>query len=153
MATKKPAVDAAATTTSTTLAPGKKAKTPLELKAIFDAVKPLLTPYEKGSMKVRVNFETKYDLWSEMKLVDQKGKPRDEMAFLAMIVQSSYMGFYFMPVYTHPDLVEKLGPNLRACLKGKSCFHLTRWDAELEQEVKAALKLGYALYKEVGWVK
>jgi hypothetical protein len=153
MATKKPAVDAAATTTSTTLAPGKKAKTPLELKAIFDAMKPLVAPYEKGSLKVRVNFETKYDLWSEMKMVDQKGKPRDEMAFLAMIVQSSYLGFYYMPQCTHPVFLEQLGPNLRKCLKGKSCFHLTRWDATLESEVKAALKLGYALYKEVGWVK
>ena len=130
-----------------------KAPTAAELKQIFDAVKPLISPYAKGSVVARVDFDIRYELYSELDLVDQLGKARKEVMFAAAIVQGRHMGFYFMPIYSHPELVERIGPSLRKTLKGKSCFNLTRWDATLAAEAKALLKEGHALYRSLGWIK
>lgn len=129
-----------------------KAPSAAELKQIFDAVKPLITPYAKGSVVARVDFDIRYELYSERELIDHMGKPRKEVMFAAVIVQGRHMGFYFMPIYSHPELVARVGPSLRKTLKGKSCFNLTRWDATLAAEVKALLKEGDALYRSLGWV-
>ncbi len=62
------------------------------------------------------------------------------------------MGFYFKPVYAQPDLGRVFRPELLGPLRGKSCFHILKLTPMLEQQVEDALKKGYALYKERGWV-
>ncbi len=135
------------------MAKSSKSSDDMDLNPVFLALKPLLSPYAVGSVKARVDADTRYELYSELDLIDQLGKPRKEMAFASAIVQKKHIGFYFMPIYSHPELIGRIGPHLQKTLKGKSCFNLTRWDAALEQEVKAVLKLGYELYRDVGWVK
>jgi hypothetical protein len=96
-------------------------------------------------------MEGKYDLWS-FKDVEVPGRKRKEVPFATIIVQSSYVGLYHMPVYTDTDLRDVFGPELLAALKGKSCF-LIRWlDPTLRGQVEAALRTGYELYEGRGWV-
>ncbi len=123
-----------------------------ELLEIFNSLKPLVQPYEKGTIKAKIDIEGRYDLWS-IKKVEAHGKMRDEVFFVGLILQSSYVGFYFMPVYSNPEEVKPLlDPALLKCLKGKSCFHIKKADAEILKQVKAALKVGYLQYKMNGWV-
>ncbi|MBK9330233.1 MAG: DUF1801 domain-containing protein [Sphingobacteriales bacterium] len=123
-----------------------------ELKEIFDQLKPLLKNYEKGSISARMDFESRYELWSEKEL-EAFGKKRNEMAFAALIIQSSYVGFYFMPVYSEPEKLKKvIHPDLLRILKGKSCFHVKRTDKNLLRHISEALAEGYSLYREKGWV-
>jgi hypothetical protein len=123
-----------------------------QLLEIFNALKKELKPYEKGSIKAMFDIEGRYDLWTK-KTVFLAGKSRDEFSFIALILQSSYVGFYYMPIYTNPEeITPLLAPELLKCLKGKACFHIKKVDADVLKQIKAAVKLGYEQYKKNGWV-
>jgi hypothetical protein len=124
---------------------------------LFQTVKKELQVYEKGSMKARGNpaqpMEGKYDLWSEKDLIDPLGKPRKEINFASLVVQSNYLGFYYMPIYCNPTVAEKLAPELMKTLKGKACFHIKSLSPEMLGHIREALKIGYEGYRERGWVE
>jgi len=123
-----------------------------QLLEIFTELKKIIEPYQKEPIRPRLDLEGKYDLWSE-KEVMADGKQRDSIAFVALILQTGYVGFYFMPVYTNVDIVKpQLGEVLLKTLKGKSCFHIKNTDPALMNEVREAMKLGYDVYKKQGWV-
>jgi hypothetical protein len=124
-----------------------------QLLEIFNALKKEVQPYERGNIKARIDIEGKYDLWSEKPGMFVHGKVRDEVAFTALILQSNYVGFYFMPVYTNTeDVKSRLSPALLKLLKGKACFHVKAVDKELLKDIKQAMKLGYDEYKKSGWL-
>ena len=77
---------------------------------------------------------------------------RDGVFFAGVIVQKSYVGFYFMPVYTDGDLATVFGADLLRLRTGKSCFHLAPLTPALREQVTDALAAGYRLYEERGWV-
>jgi hypothetical protein len=79
-------------------------------------------------------------------------KKKKEVFFAGLIIQKSYVGFYFMPIYAETDLKEVFKPELLKLLKGKSCFHIKKLDDELKSQIREALELGFELYKERGWV-
>lgn len=127
-----------------------------QLLEIFNALKKEMKPYEKGSIVARFDMEGKYDLWSEFegKGLEIYGRMRKEVAFAALIIQSGYVGFYFMPVYADDNKIkEQLSPELLKLLKGKACFHIKEVNKNILKYVKDALKVGYAGYKKLGWVK
>ena len=124
-----------------------------QLLDIFNALKAVMKPYEKGSIKARINIEGKYDLWSEKKGMQILGKTRDEMSFATIILQSNYVGFYYMPVYCEPEQIgARLDPVLMKMLKGKACFHIKKIDEGVVNMVKDAMMIGYDFYKKMGWV-
>jgi hypothetical protein len=125
-----------------------------DLVPLFEQLKRLLTPYA-ANFTSRRDEPGYYDLWSEKELVIE-GRRRTEVFFAGLIVQKSYVGFYFMPVYADPGLADAertdvFGPELLATLKGKSCFHIKRLTPELEAQIAAALDAGYDLYVARGW--
>ncbi len=123
-----------------------------ELKTVFDQLKPLLKKYEKGCIRARMDFESRYELWSE-KEVEAFGKKRNEVYFSALIIQSNYVGFYFMPIYADPERMKRtLHPDLLKLLKGKSCFHIKKTDKDLLRHIQQALAEGYSMYKDRDWV-
>src|SRR2546423_10945845 len=82
-----------------------------KLRDIFSAYAPPLS--------VITDTSTRYELVSN-KSVEFMGKKRDNMYFGAVMVQKGFVGFYLMHIYVKPEYVEKLGPELRKLLKGKS---------------------------------
>ena len=80
------------------------------------------------------------------------GRDRKEVYFAGLVVQKSYVGFYFMPAYADQDLSTVFGADLLSTLKGKSCFHLKLLTPELKDQITAALAAGWRLYEERGWV-
>ncbi|HXS35935.1 MAG TPA: hypothetical protein VN721_04505 [Flavipsychrobacter sp.] len=126
-----------------------------QLVEIFNTLKKELKPYEKGSIVARMDIEGKYDLWSEHKnkmLIHDK--MRNEVNFATLIIQSNYVGFYYMPIYSNcNDLKDKLSAGLMSKLKGKACFHIKEINKDVISEVNQAMKLGYEQYKKNGWVK
>lgn len=121
-----------------------------ELLPLFAEVKQLLTPYA-ARLTARKDEPGYYDLWSEKEIV-VAGRRRREVFFAGVIVQKSFVGFYFMPLYADDDLSRVFGAELLATLKGKSCFHLKRLTPELKAQIGAALAAGWRLYEERGWV-
>lgn len=99
----------------------------------------------------RMDIEGKYDLWSEKK-IEAYGREYDAMSFATIIIQTGYVGFYYMPVYSNPAIGKSIHPTLMKLLKGKACFHIKALDADMEKHMKDALEKGYRCYKERGWV-
>ena len=121
-----------------------------DLLKIYARLKRLMKKYEKPLVP-KFDLDSKYDLWS-IKDVEIAGRKRKEVYFAGLIIQSTYVGFYFMPVYTDTKLKGVFKPELLKMLKGKSCFHVKALDGKLEKQIAGALAKGYALYKKRGWV-
>lgn len=112
------------------------------------ALKEYSPPYEPG-----VDTETRYDLWAEHGPYQAFGKERKDVYFGGVMIQSSYVGLYFMPVYSDPEAMKRIfSERLLKTLKGKSCFHIKTLDDEMLADIKHALKAGFEVYKERGWV-
>ena len=122
-----------------------------QLIPIFDAIKKLLLPYGEGSMKVRGGSGGQMMLVNE-KPVEIAGRKRDELWFAGILIQRGYVGFYFMPVHEASERKEIFKPELLKCLKGKSCFHIKKFDAEIFKQMEEALAKGYKKHKERGWL-
>jgi hypothetical protein len=121
-----------------------------ELQTIFDTLRPLLARYQPPLFSK--HDDTRYfDLWSRKDLVIAERK-RKEVFFAGLIIQKSYVGFYFMPVYSDTGLKDFFKPELLSCLKGKSCFHIKKLDEALLAQIDEALQSGYALYQQRGWI-
>ena len=114
-----------------------------ELKSLLQAYAPPLTP--------KIDTEGSFDLWSQKDLVIE-GRKRKEVYFAGLIIQKSYVGFYFMPVYVDTEMRAFFPPELLRHLKGKSCFHIKTLTPELREQIRAVLQSGFALYQQRGWV-
>jgi hypothetical protein len=124
---------------------------PQELITIWQHIKKLMEPYVKGDMKPLGDKPGQYTLINHKPFVAE-GRKRNELWFAAVLVQKGYVGFYFMPVYADTKLTDVFKPELLKCLKGKACFHIKKDDPQLYAQIKEALKLGYASYKNMGWL-
>ena len=81
-----------------------------------------------------------------------EGRKRKEVFFAGLIIQKGYVGFYFMPVYSDVEMKDFFKPELLSRLKGKSCFHIKKLDEALLGQIDEALRRGYALYVQKGWI-
>lgn len=121
-----------------------------ELTPIFEAIKKLLLPYKKGTMKL-ISSPGQVVLISK-KPVEILGRKKNELWFASALVQKGYVGFYYMPVYGDSRVKQLIKPELLKCLKGKSCFHIKRYDAEILSQIQDALGVGYTLWRKMGWL-
>lgn len=121
-----------------------------ELIEVYKRLKEILKKYENPLIP-KFDLDSKYDLWSVKDLIIE-GRKRKEVSFASLIIQSNYVGFYYMPVYTEVGLKSIFGQELLKLLKGKSCFHIKKLDEDLEKQIIEALDQGYLLYKERGWI-
>lgn len=110
---------------------------------IFKRLKSFLKKFE-DPLKPKFDLDSKYDLWS-FKEVEIAGRKRKEVFFASIIIQSNYVGLYYMPIYTDVKLRDVFKPELLKLLKGKSCFHIKDLNPELEKQIVDALEIGYKL--------
>jgi len=121
-----------------------------DLIKIYNRLKKILKKYE-NPLVAKFDLDSKYDLWS-IKDVVIAGKKKKEVFFTSIIIQSKYVGFYYMPTYTDIQLKKTFNPEFLKLLKGKSCFHIKVLNKSLEQQIDEALKIGHALYRKRGWI-
>jgi hypothetical protein len=117
---------------------------------IFNEVRNILKPLGKR-MKVMFDTDKRYELFGKKK-VNLFNKEHDGCYFASVILQKNFVGFYFFCQYTHPKFLNEIPENLKKCLKGKSCYHLKKMDAEIFKSLKIILKKGYDLYKKSGLI-
>ena len=119
-------------------------------KQLFDKLVSLLKSYE-GTLEVRSATDKAYDLYGKKKVTVGK-RDYDGLYFASSIIQKNFTGFYFFPIYTHPEEFKDIAPELKKCLKGKSCFHMKKDDPLLFEQIKNILNKGFQLYKEKGLI-
>jgi hypothetical protein len=120
------------------------------LKTIFDEIKPLMTVY-RPPLVATSDYESRLELFTNKPVVVE-GRKKSNISFAGLIIQSNYVGFYFMPVYSLTETKDMLKPELLKLLKGKACFHIKKTSPELLEQIREALKIGFGKYQEKGWV-
>jgi len=121
-----------------------------DLDHVFKTLRELLQVY-RPPLESKNDLPGNFDLYS-VKDITAFGRKFPEMYFAGVVMRKGYVGFYFMPVYNHPQIKDRLEPGLLKLLKGKSCFHIKRVDASLLESMRAALQVGFSCYQEQGWV-
>lgn len=117
---------------------------------IFRSIRKIMSFYQPP-FQSKTDNERYFDLWSFRDL-EISGRKRKEVFFAGIIIQKSYVGFYFMPVYAEPEVKEMFQPELISLLKGKSCFHIKKLEPILLSQIEDVLATGFELYKKRGWV-
>src|SRR3989304_6655220 len=103
---------------------------------VFRRLKSLLSDYEPP-LVAKANDEGRYELefdkdYQTTSRRTGKTSRKNGLYFSGIIIQSSYVGLYFMPVYSHPKEFSNISSKLRKMLKGKSCFYVRDLDKALE---------------------
>lgn len=101
-------------------------------------------------LAVQADMEGKYEL-AGMKTVTVHNKTQEGIFFASAVIMKGHVGFYFFPIYTHPERFQDMPESLKKALKGKSCFHIKKDDDVLFTQVDEILKKGLVLYKEISW--
>ena len=130
----------------------KKPAPTADLLSIFNELRALLARYSPPLTSRDVKADKpQYHLWS-IKDVVIAGRKKKEVYFAGAILQKGYVGFYYMPTYAEPEIKKVFPRELIKLLKGMSCFHIKELPPQLKKQIRAALKVGFQLYKEHRWV-
>ncbi|MFI5144959.1 MAG: hypothetical protein ACHQJ4_05125 [Ignavibacteria bacterium] len=117
---------------------------------IFDAIKSIMSSHSKRLVS-RGETEKAYNLYGT-KTVTVAGREYEGLYLASVIIKKNFVGFYFFPIYGNPKMAEKIPLNLRKCLKGKTCFHITKYDKELFKSIDSTMKMGKEAYIKLGWI-
>jgi hypothetical protein len=102
---------------------------------LFAALKSVLTPVA-GSLSVTADSPTSYALAVPgYRYRDQPSTP-----FAWVKDGKSYVSFHLFPIYTIPDLVDRVPACLRARMQGKSCFNFKNIEPELVDELRTVVE-------------
>ena len=106
--------------------------------AIFSALHAILAKHEP-LMRVVHDKPGNYHLdagYSE--------KWKRDVFFGGIRQNKTYVSFYLMPMYMHPELLKKVSPELKKRMQGKSCFNFTDIEPAHLKELDGVTKKGYA---------
>jgi hypothetical protein len=108
----------------------------------FSRLKAILKPYEP---KLVLTTDTDKEYLLDVNYV-MKNKRR--MFFAGVRKGKAYVSFHFMPVYAFAPLAEKMSPELKRRMQGKSCFNFSSPDEKLFKELAQLTKQGYAKFTD-----
>jgi hypothetical protein len=110
----------------------------------FNSIKSILKKYEK-SLRVIADSNDNYCLNAGY---DEKRKA--DIYFGGVQIKKNYVSFHLMPVYVNPNLLQKLSPELKKRMQGKSCFNFKVIEMKLITELSMLTKNGFEFYKKIG---
>lgn len=96
-------------------------------------------------LQVRKDNESVFEVAGTKEAMQGKQKV-DGFYFASVVPKPKDIRFYYFPIYTHSQSFEEISPELRKCLKGKSCFHIKKLSVELEADITKMVNLGVELY-------
>jgi len=102
-------------------------------------------------LAVMMDTSERYDLYSA-KEVEIKNRSYKEIYFGSVILKPKYTGFYFMPIYLFPEMLNDIPKMLKKLQTGKSCFHIKKFDEENFYAIENLMKAGFVIYKKHKYV-
>ncbi|SRR6266496_1559930 len=106
----------------------------------FLKLKEIFKPYEA---KLKVVHDTSSNYYLDTLHVMKNKHP---LFFGAVRLGKSYVSFHLMPVYGCADLRERISPELKKRMQGKSCFNFTAPDEMLFKELAKLTKAGFVRF-------
>ncbi len=116
-----------------------------DLEATFRALREVMEPFA-------ADLGRKTDSDKELYLEARPPGKSDPVFFGAVQLQKKYVSYHLMPVYTDPDLLEAVSPELRGRMQGRSCFNFSTVDPALFGELAALTGAALGRYRQHGYV-
>ena len=121
-----------------------------EKQQIFLKLKDLLLLYVPPLVVTR-GEDKRFDLYGNRKVVIGN-RTHEQVYFASVVIWKHHVGFYFFPVYTHRDRFLDAPEEMMKLLKGKSCFHIKKYDDSIFDDIRNILEKGFQIYRDEGWV-
>lgn len=112
--------------------------------ALFNALRAILKRHEDDLVVVHDKADNYY-LDTRM-----KGPNRSALFFAAARAGKAYTSFYLMPVYTNPELLGAVSPELKKRMQGKSCFNFKTAEPGLLKELSELTEKCLGAWKAAG---
>lgn len=131
-------------------APAESEKKPVsanggaEKSTLFNELKAILKRHE-GDLVVVHDKADNYYLDTR-----RKGPNKNALFFAAARVGRAYTSFYLMPVYTNPELLGGVSPELKKRMQGKSCFNIKSAEPGLLKELSELTEKCFGAWKAAG---
>src|SRR5436853_2618057 len=109
---------------------------------VFARLKSIFQPYAK-KMDAAFHTETYYLLNTRYIM-----KNKQPLCFGGVRRGKNYVSFYLMSVYTCPELLQSMSPELKKRMQGKSCFNFKEVAEKLFKELATLTKAGAAKFKD-----
>lgn len=122
----------------------------MDQQEIFDRLRNMFQQFVPP-LAVMMETSDRYDLYSA-KEVEIKKRSYKEIYFGSVILKPKYTGFYFMPIYLFPEMLNDIPETLKKLQTGKSCFHIKKFDEEIFYAIENLMKAGFAIYKKHKYV-
>ena len=102
-----------------------------------------------GPLQMRKDEATVLEVAGTIPTMQGKQKV-DGFYFASVMPKPKDVRLYFFPIYTDPEFFKDIAPELRKCLKGKSCFHIKKIDNNLTTHITNMISLGIKTYQDKG---
>lgn len=112
-----------------------------ELSPTFSSLKAILKKFEKN-LRIKADNNDNYYLNAGY---DEKRKA--DIFFGAVQIKKNYVSYHLMPLYINPKLLDKISPELKKRMQGKSCFNFNEIDKKILGELSDLTKKGFEFYK------
>lgn len=70
-------------------------------------------------------------------------KNKNRLYFAGIKIGKGYVSYYLMPAYACAEVREKISPELKKRMQGKSCFNFSKPDDNLFKELARLTKVGF----------
>lgn len=117
-----------------------------DLTEIQETLKGLITAHTPP-LQIRTDTLTTFEAAGTKERMQGKQKV-DGYYFASIIPKPKDIRLYFFPIYTHVSVFDFISPELRKCLKGKSCFHIKKLSRELEFDIQSMIDKGVEIYEK-----
>ncbi|WP_438008705.1 hypothetical protein WME89_08380 [Sorangium sp. So ce321] len=145
-ATKATATKGAATKAAAIKAAATKGAATGGNTSTFEALRSIL---QRHARHLVVVHDTPDNYYLDTRTKGPNGKP---LFFGATRVGRAYTSFYLMPVYTNPELLGDMSPELKKRMQGKSCFNFKTNEPALFAELEALTGRCFERWKASGQV-
>ena len=126
-----------------------------EFEAVFARLREILLKHS-GVLRVEHDAEDHFGLASTTgpaTIAAWRGKMRSATIPVAWVkVGNSYVSYHLMGVYGNPKLLEGCSRELRARMRGKSCFNFTKVDEKLMTELDGLVLQSLTGMRKAGFI-
>jgi hypothetical protein len=77
-------------------------------------------------------------------------KNKKAMWFGGIQIKKNYVSYHLMPVYTNPELLANVSPQLKKRMQGKSCFNFATLYVDLLKELAMLTEASYKSFQSQG---
>jgi hypothetical protein len=116
---------------------------PSSLSQVFEALAGILVPYARL-------FQSEMHPNMGYCLKAGHGRPAKEIYFGGVKLHADHVSYHLFLLYSFPDLEERMSERLRACLEGKTCFRIERYDPALFREIEALTRVSFERFRAGG---